>query len=184
VDCSFAHSSKKYFKNFLTFCEFKKLNFQIKTDKLERKVLISFIFHNFMMISFTISFIFFLISDLSLSKIVMQVISDFPTIFYSSECLCFCNLILIHYEFLIKTFNQLLDNHVELIHNNCVDLLENFKTIQRFFNFLNQTFGSILSLIAFNHFIGIVVTVSFNISLNIKCFKMRNSLSNFRHFQQ
>jgi len=147
-----------------TFCELKKVNFQIKTEKLEQKVLLSFIFYNFVMISFTVFLIYLLISDLSfenLNKILIKIIRDFPCILYSTECLCFCNLILIHYEFLIENFNQLLYNQVELMHNDCINLLENLNRIQRFLNFLNQTFGSILSLIAFNHFIGIVAIVSF-----------------------
>jgi len=70
-------------------------------------------------------------------------------------------LILIHYEFLVANFNQLLENQVELIHNDCTDLIENLKKIQRFFNLLNQTIGSVLSFIAIKHIIGIVAIVSF-----------------------
>lgn len=139
-------------------------DFKIDFEKIEKKILISFVFYNSMLIIYTGSYFLALFFDqvfVSLFEILMFVLFDFICIFYATECSCFFNIILIHYDFLIKNFNQFSEYQVELVHNDCSNLMFELYKIEKVFNDLNTTLGSVLSIVTVNHLSGIIAIVSF-----------------------
>lgn len=154
---------KKLSEIFNDFKNFEIL--QINIGEVEKKIVISFGYYNLMLIAFTANYISSIMIDLdlkSLYKMLIYVVLDFPLVFYSAECLCFFNIVLIHYEFLVKNFNQLLKSQVDLVHSDCRKLVENLSKIQKLFNLLNLSFGGVFSIITINNFVGITSIVSNN----------------------
>lgn len=79
-------------------------------------------------------------------------------------CFWFFHMILIHYELLIENLNKILENDINLIHDNCEDLVENLIKIQTLFKLLNRGFAKIFTLIVLVEFL----LVSFCVSLRNK----------------
>lgn len=155
---------KKISKIFTIFkCFYNFGSLKVNLLELERKILIIFLFYNFMLTTFMIFYISSLLDEFGYEnyhKMLTVIILDFPCIVFTTESSCFFNIILLHYEFLIKNVNIILEYQVELVHNDCRKLIENFYKIQKSFNLLNQTLGSIFSLITINHLVGVVAVVS------------------------
>jgi hypothetical protein len=79
---------------------------------------------------------------------------------YTLFCLYFYNIILIHYQFLLETTNEILENKFSCVHENCEKFLKKLYDVRKLFNLLNKTFGILFTLEAFNKLINMIGFVS------------------------
>jgi len=142
------------------FCDDKK--FEIDEKLVFKKVLKSFlVFLMVIILSFDYINLFFVKKHIGLLDVTLSII-DHILKTYNLLSLNFYNIILIHYEFLLENMNQVLENQFEIVHENCENLLKKLTIIKELFTSLNEIFGKIFTIEAFNELLNMISFVSKN----------------------
>lgn len=68
----------------------------------------------------------------------------------------FSYFLLAHFELLLKHFNQVLEERINMVHNSCEDVLKILILVNRFFKTFNDSWRVLLPMLVVNH---LVVTV-------------------------
>jgi len=142
------------------FCDEKK--FEIDEKLILKKVFKSFfVFLMVIILSFDYTDLFLVKNHIGLLDVTLSIINHILKT-YTFLSLNFYNIILIHYEFILENMNQILENQYEIVHENCESLLKKLTSIKELFTSLNETFGKIFTIEAFNELINMIAFVSRN----------------------
>lgn len=171
-----------FFLDLKIFCEFR--NLKINRVKLLKMVRNSLLLFNFISFSFIFMFIFSFFYKRETSNFISFVYYFFielPSIIHPLQFSSFVHLTLIHYEFLLESFNQILIKQFELVHNDCEFLLEKVVKIHELFNLLDQAFDVVFTVSTFKQFLNVSAVVSFLIYYILTKY-LKYFLNFFRHF--
>jgi len=130
------------FYNLKIFCD--ERNFKINLKKLKVKIVIFFILISGFLLNIANRYLFFetfenwiiILNDIIYMNILIYLLSFFAFLYF----------VLIHVEFVLKKFNEIIENQTELIHDNCEILLDKLIEIQKLFELLNESFGTTITI--------------------------------------
>lgn len=148
------------FFELINFCD--QVKFKIEFKRVKFKILISLCLY---------SYFNFICGAYVLRESKLDAISIFSFIsylffqFFYSWSFCLFYLFLVHYEFMLENFNEILQNQINFVHNNCEDLLNVLFKIRHLFKLLSKIFGVIFSLNVITEFLLVIFCVSFQTNL-------------------
>lgn len=147
----------KIFKIFLHLNEVarkRKIKFNLRGIKTKIWIFLSYV--TFLIIVT----VYFLLHILHESwSVHIEVLSNFLRVFNLMSIFSFTYFMLIHFELMLKIFNEVLEDRIDLVHSDCKDLLNILNLQKRLFELLNVSFQSLLPALVVSHLMNTIKVV-------------------------
>lgn len=124
------------------FCEEQK--FQLSFKKIKIKMFISFALFGSVIAVLTYRYFKF---ESNVEYLILNVVISVISKLYIHGFYDFLHISVLHWDFIIENFNRICKDQLELLHNDCEKILQNFHKIQKILKISNKAFGKVIFLI-------------------------------------
>lgn len=130
------------FHNLKKICDEKKLKINLRRLKFKLTLFLVLIFLYFIV---NLANLFVHEPNFKWSEVMNNFLQAYLVMFFFS-LFAFIYFILVLYEIILKNLNEILENQMNVIHNNCEELLNNLILIHQLFKLLKESFQTIILL--------------------------------------